>query len=332
MSIVSSTSSASTAGTQTILVVDDDIINRQILAAVLAPLGRVITATDGASAIATARNEQPDLILLDVMMPDMAGWDVCEVLKHDPLTQEIPVIFVTALDERVDEQRGLDAGAVDYVTKPVNTAITRARARTHLELKRIRDQLAELAFVDELTGVANRRRFEEIAALELRRARRHESPLGLALIDVDQFKQFNDHHGHLEGDACLKQVADVLTAKIRRPGDLVARYGGEEFVCLLPETPATATRMLGERLRQAVEDMRIPHKASSVAGHVTVSIGLACETVDGNSTVKGLLAAADRCLYAAKEQGRNRVVGAEIVGPDAAHPETAAAPSGGVKT
>lgn len=292
-----------------ILIVDDDPANIELLAAVLEEDGEILFATSGVSALAMAESERPDIVLLDVVMPDLDGYEVCRRLRDNPATAQIPVIFITALNQETDEEAGLAAGAVDYVAKPISAPITRARVRTHLELKRHRDHLTSLAYIDGLTGVANRRRFDECAAVEWRRARRHHRPVSLLMVDVDEFKRYNDRYGHLQGDACLKRVATVLRRLIGRPADLLARYGGEEFVCILPETTADGAGKLAERMRAAVEDLGIEHAGASAADCVTVSIGLASAIVDVGTTLEETLATADAQLYRAKSAGRNRVSG-----------------------
>ena len=178
----------------------------------------------------------PDLVLLDIKMPGMDGYEVCRRLKQHATTRDIPVIFVTALGEEEDETRGLDAGAIDYITKPVSPRILRARVRAHLSAKDAQDRLAELSRIDELTGIANRRRFDEMLALEWRRNLRQRMPLSLVMCDIDYFKAFNDSHGHVAGDRCLRCVAVAVAGAMRRPTDLPARYGGEEFAALLSAT------------------------------------------------------------------------------------------------
>ena len=291
-----------------ILIVDDDPANIDLLAAILEEDGEILFATSGKAALAMAESERPDIVLLDVVMPDLDGYEVCRRLKDNPATAQIPVIFITALDQETEEEAGLAAGAVDYVAKPISAAITRARVRTHMELKRHRDHLAELAYLDGLTGVANRRRFDEYAGLEWRRARRHGRPVSVLMVDVDEFKHLNDRYGHQAGDACLQEVAAVLGRLVNRPADLLARYGGEEFVCILPETPADGALALAERMRAAVEELGIVHEGAA-AGRVTVSIGLATAVVVAATSLEDTLAVADRNLYRAKAAGRNRVSG-----------------------
>jgi diguanylate cyclase (GGDEF)-like protein len=290
-----------------LLIVDDQPINIQALYQVFQADHEVFMATSGEQALDFCRRDPPDLILLDVMMPEMDGLEVCRRLKAESATADIPVIFVTAQEDPADETRALEAGGVDFIVKPVNRAVVRARVRTHLTLKAQADLLRSLAFIDGLTGVANRRRFDESLQAEWRHCRRGAGPLTLIMIDIDHFKRYNDQYGHQAGDACLQQVAAAIKQCLGRSHDLVARYGGEEFVCLLPDcNPAGAARK-AEVLRQAVAALGIPHETSSVAATVTVSLGVATCMPDANATADQLLAAADAALYAAKTGGRNRV-------------------------
>ncbi len=290
-----------------ILVVDDEPDNIELISAALEDQHHVIFATHGEEAIVLAHSQRPDLILLDVMMPAPGGYEVCARLKADPATKAIPVIFVTGLDSQEDEAKGLDLGAIDYVTKPVSPPILCARVRNHLELKRARDQLEILSSSDALTGLANRRRFDTVVAAEIARHRRNDEPLSLVLIDVDHFKAYNDIYGHVPGDACLRRVAETIAAAVRRPPDLVARYGGEEFVCILPETDHHGAMRVAEQIRAAVNALRIPHERSSAANHVTVSIGVITTRCDDSLGPNELVALADGQLYGAKSEGRNTI-------------------------
>jgi diguanylate cyclase (GGDEF)-like protein len=241
------------------------------------------------------------------MMPDMNGFETCRRLKADPLTRDIPVIFVTALDSPEDETFGLEAGAVDFISKPLNSAVVRARVRTHITLKHQADLLRSMSFVDGLTGVANRRQFDEALQREWRACLRTGTSLALIMIDIDYFKQFNDTYGHPAGDACLRAIAGILNGEISRSHDLIARYGGEEFVCLLPDINLAGAQIKAEQLRQVVHSLSIPHAASSTAPVVTVSVGLALFIPSSELTPEQLVAAADAELYTAKRAGRNRV-------------------------
>ncbi len=293
----------------TILVVDDVPSNVQILAEVLSYMYRIKVASNGADALEIAQREpQPDLILLDVMMPGMDGFDVCRRLKADMRTHNIPVIFATAKNSESDEELGLNLGAVDYITKPFVIPIAKARIRNHIRLKQQADLLESLSLLDALTDIPNRRRFDEALATEWARAKRDATPLSLIMIDIDHFKQYNDYYGHGAGDVCLQMVAAELAKGVVRPGDLVARYGGEEFVVILPETDQEAAGQIAERLRERIEKLSIAHiypKASSI---VTISAGVATQSeTSENLSAQMLHEAADKALYMAKAGGRNRV-------------------------
>ena len=287
--------------------VDDIAANIKILSAILKHEYDILVATNGSDALEIALVEQPDVILLDVMMPDMDGYEVCSRLKADPRTHDIPVIFISAMNEVEDEARGLEVGGLDYITKPINPAIVKARVRIHLELKRQRDILQRISMIDGLTGIANRRRFDEALEREWRRCHRSDSPLSLILVDVDFFKNYNDHYGHLAGDECLKKVAAAMADQNRRAADIVARFGGEEFACLLPDTGADAAHAMAVRLGEAVAALAIPHARSDAAGHVTISLGVATLIPGEGDVASSLIDQADRGLYHAKQNGRNRV-------------------------
>jgi diguanylate cyclase (GGDEF)-like protein len=256
--------------------------------------------------------KQPDLVLLDVEMPGMDGYEVCRRLKADAATRDIPVIFVTAHSDEDAETRGLDAGAVDFISKPINPRIVRARVKTQLMLKAQSDLLRHWVYVDGLTGVHNRRYFDERLRSEWGRAVRNGTLLSVVLIDVDFFKRYNDRYGHQAGDDCLRRVAATLKSGLRRPGDLIARYGGEEFACLLPDTGLSGALQLAGQLGQLVHDRHIEHADSAVAPVVTVSQGVCCKTAEAAGSAEALLREADAQLYAAKAQGRHRACGSEL--------------------
>jgi diguanylate cyclase (GGDEF)-like protein len=292
----------------TILIVDDIPDNIRLLGAILQPNYQLLIANNGKEAITLAQEKSPDLILLDVMMPEMNGYEVCQRLRDTPGTRDIPIIFVTAMDQIEDEVMGLEIGAIDYLTKPVHPLITRLRVKNQLELKRYRDHLLEMSRVDGLTGIANRRRLDEYLEQEWRRSTRGGSPLSLVMMDIDFFKRFNDHYGHQGGDECLQRVARCLQGCVVRSVDLIARYGGEEFACLLPETGHGGTELMGEKLRQAVTGLGIPHAKSSVVDIVTLSLGAATLVPEPGMASSELIKIADENLYAAKNQGRNRLI------------------------
>lgn len=286
-----------------ILIVDDEPANVRVLAETLRDRYALSFARRGAEALELVRRVGFDLILMDVMMPGMDGLDVLARLQENPATEEIPVIFVTAMDQLTDEARGLECGAVDYITKPINPAIVRARVRTHLELKRQRDLLANLANIDGLTGIANRRRFDRELDLRWTRQEAAREGIGLLMADIDHFKQYNDHYGHDRGDDCLRQVAGVLESTGKDA--LVARYGGEEFALLC--SPDYAKELAASCLA-AVQDLEITHAQSGAGPVVTISIGGAVLADCSESSRKHLFRRADQNLYAAKKSGRNQAV------------------------
>lgn len=296
-----------TQETQKVLIADDDGINRQVLATLLKPEYVVLLAKTGEQAIERAQRHLPDLLMLDVMLPDMDGYEVLRRLRADPATAHIEVIFITGMGRPEDEARGLKLGAADYITKPFNTTVVMARVATHLEVVRQRRMLEHLAHMDGLTELANRRRFDEVYESEWQRASRHAHTISVALLDIDCFKQYNDHYGHPAGDRTLRAVARVARNAMRRPCDVAARYGGEELAILMPETDAAQALYVAEGIREAVAQLLIPHQQSIASPVVTVSIGGATLALGGQESAAVLFEAADTALYRAKEAGRNRV-------------------------
>jgi len=288
-----------------ILVVDDAMENIQILNAALEGEQEVLFALDGARAIEMARTQRPDLILLDAVMPGMDGYAVCAALRSAADTRDIPVIFVTSLKSPEDETRALAAGAADFITKPINACVVRARVRTQLTVKRQADALRALTLTDALTGVANRRAFDERLDAEWRRCARAGLPVALVLVDVDHFKLYNDHYGHQAGDACLAQVGAAMRRVAGRPQDLVARYGGEEFAFLLPQLDAQGAAGVARKLRAEMAQLAMPHAHSPTADKLTLSIGIASLVPHEGQAPGALVRAADAQLYLAKTDGRN---------------------------
>lgn len=296
------------AAPQKVLVADDDPINRDVLCELLQPEYTVLLAKNGAQAVERATRHVPDLVLLDVMMPDMSGFDVLRRLRATPQTEHISVIFISGLNRPEDEAAGLKMGASDYIAKPYNATVVLARVALHLQLVRQRRLLEHLAHVDGLTELANRRRFDEIYDLEWQRARRSGRPLSLALLDIDCFKQFNDVYGHPAGDRALRAVARLAGAHMRRPADLAARYGGEELVLLMPETDAGQAVRIAQALREEIMHLNIAHAGSAVAPCITASIGGATLDPSRQESSAAMFEAADVQLYRAKQGGRNRVM------------------------
>lgn len=295
-----------------LLIVDDQVISIQVLHQIFGTDCQVFMATNGQQALALCRQHLPDLVLLDIEMPEMDGFEVCTQLKQDESTRHIPIIFLTSHNRPEQETQGLELGAVDFITKPVNASVVRARVKTHLTIKKQSDIMSHLVFLDGLTSVYNRRYFDQQLQVEMARARRTKIPLALIILDIDYFKRYNDFCGHQGGDECLRTIAKQLRASLKRPADLLARYGGEEFVCLLPETDFDAAMLIANQLEQSVRDLKIAHENSEVSNIVTISLGVAA--VSGNASVNAtaLLTAADAQLYLAKSSGRARVCGCEV--------------------
>jgi diguanylate cyclase (GGDEF)-like protein len=292
-----------------ILIVDDEISNIEIMNAVLEDSYEICFATSGEQAIEVARSVLPDLILLDVMMPGIDGYEVCRILKADRLLADVPVIFTTGLDDQDAEARGLSLGAIDYVTKPIQPVILAVRVRNHIELKRLRDQLAEMAVTDALTGLSNRRRLEQTLGVETARLGRSEDWLSVIMVDIDFFKLFNDTYGHPAGDRCIAMVAAALNRAVRRASDLAARYGGEEFACVLPGSDPEAAMCVAREIQAQVQSLSIPHVQSKVSSCVTVSMGIATARCRPGMTADLWINSADRQLYTSKASGRNTIVG-----------------------
>ena len=290
-----------------ILIVDDTPANLTVLSDALKSDYRVKIATSGQAALDIINRDKPALVLLDVMMPGLDGYEVCRRIKQQPETRDISVIFVTAKNDVVDQEEGLNLGAVDYITKPFFLPIIKSRVRIHVNLKLKSDLLESLAHIDGLTGIPNRRRFDEALEVEWKRAVRTGTPVSLVMMDVDFFKYYNDTYGHGMGDTCLQQVATAIAAAITRPSDLVARYGGEEFVALLPDTDAEGSYTVAERMRRNVEALQLSHEHSAASRCVTISAGLASSVPTAEDASQELLKQADQMLYRSKEAGRNRV-------------------------
>ena len=291
----------------TLLIVDDEKQNRLLLTELFGTTYKIIQAKNGVQALEKARQHRPDLILLDVLMPEMDGMGVLRELKRDDATRLIPVIFITALSSATDEENGLNLGAVDYISKPFHPPIVRVRVRNQLQLVHQQRLLEQLASLDGLTGIPNRRQFDATLLKEWHRCQRNQQPLSLIVADVDFFKKYNDALGHAAGDRVLQEVAATLRQAARRPGDLVARYGGEEFVLLLPETDATSAQALAEGLQQLLHSKAFAHPNSSLGPWLTMSMG--GNTIDPSTTALDpeFFALADAALYRAKHQGRNQV-------------------------
>jgi len=304
-------------------VVDDIPVNIQLMQTYLSSVGyETIFARNGEEALIQVKDHQPDLLLLDVMMPKMDGFETCRLLKSNQETRYIPVIMVTALNEIEDKIKGIEAGADDFITKPFNKLELLARVKSLLRMKNLHDQLQdkirqleeakerlrELAVTDGLTGLYNYRYFKEFLAQELRRAERHHSNVSVVMVDIDFFKNYNDTYGHLAGDEVLRILGQLMRENIRSI-DLAARYGGEEFALVLPETNKKAARFVADKIKSLVEEYPFRNEETQPNGNLTVSMGVATYPTDGKA-MEDLINRADQWLYQAKAGGRNRVVDA----------------------
>ncbi|ENM3939016.1 diguanylate cyclase [Vibrio cholerae] len=286
----------------TILVVDDQPINIQIVFQVLGNEYNILMATSGKQAIKVCHDSRPDLILLDVVMPEQDGLETCRQLKADKQLADIPVIFVTGLQHQTDEDACWDAGGVDFIQKPFNTNTLRNRVKAHLTLKRQADLLRSLAYLDGLTGIYNRSYFDNVLSIQLAQHRRKLSPLAVLMIDIDYFKKYNDTFGHLAGDDALRKVASALKHSVRQ-ADMVARYGGEEFVVLLADTDINGAVTVAKKMLHHVLELDIaPPKTPATKLSISVGIAVADEAKGYDSNIIEL---ADQQLYLSKQRGRN---------------------------
>lgn len=302
----------STHGKPKLLVVDDQPINIQLLVQAFAEDYQVFMATSGEQALAVCQSNPPDLVLLDVLMPGMDGFAVCRQLKAQEATSHIPIIFVTARPDAGQETHGLSLGAVDFIAKPINPAVVRARVHTHLTVKFQSDLLKKLVLLDGLSGVFNRRYFDQQLATEWARAARSGLSLSLVLLDVDHFGAYNERHGHQAGDDCLRLIAVTLKSVLRRPADVVARFGGEEFACLLPDTSHEDALALAQAMERRVRQLQLPHSGLPGGDVVSVSVGLGTRVSPHSGQATDLLALADAQLQRAKHSGRGQVCCASL--------------------
>lgn len=295
-----------------ILLVDDQVVNIKILHQLLQDDYDIYMARDGNQAIEMCKKVKPDLVLLDIEMPMLNGFDVCAHLKNDPDTQEVAIIFVSGHFDEDKEVRGFQLGAVDFIHKPINPVITKARIKNQIRLKLNTDLLRTIALIDGLTGVANRRQFEQVLPVSWSQCAREKQPLTIILLDIDFFKHFNDTYGHTEGDVCLRLVAQKINDTVNRPYDLVARFGGEEFICILPNTDLIGGTYVAQQIVDSIVSLKIPHINSPISAFVTISAGVSSVVPEYDMSSTTLIEEADKQLYIAKDRGRNRVLGSQI--------------------
>jgi len=291
----------------TLLIVDDENANLKVLTHILGADYTIYTATNGVNAVQKARELQPDLILLDILMPEMDGYETLSTIKKTEEINKIPVVFITGLDSVEDEEKGLSLDAADYITKPFSAPIVKLRVRNQIQIVNQLRMIERLSLVDQLTGIANRRSFDSRLIVEWKQAIREQTSLSLLMMDLDKFKDLNDTYGHQQGDLVLKKVAEIFTMSLRRPADFTARWGGEEFIVLLPNTPLEGALDVAENIRTDIERSPIMFSDGTVI-RITVSIGVASIFPEKSSSIDVFISNADKALYLAKEAGRNRVM------------------------
>jgi len=290
-----------------LLIVDDENMNLKVLTHILGSEYTIYTANNGISAVEKAKEYKPDLILLDILMPEMDGYVTLSELKKIEEVHKIPVIFITGLNSEEDEEKGLSLEAADYIAKPFSAMIVKLRVRNQIQIVNQMRTIERLSLIDQLTNIPNRRSFDDRLNMEWKQAIREQTPISILMIDVDNFKDVNDTHGHQKGDIVLKSIAEVFPQSFRRPGDFAARWGGEEFVVLLPNTPIEGTMDVAEKIRIDIQNTSVAC-AEGLTLSVTVSIGVNSLIPGQNSSIDAFISNADRALYAAKNAGRNRVM------------------------
>jgi len=308
-----------------VLLAEDSKTNQILIRAYIEEAGHeIVIVKDGQEAVDRFSNERPDLVLMDIIMPIKDGIEAAQEIRAQ-CEQEgdwVPIIFLSAMTESKDIARAIDAGGDDYLTKPVEAIVLNAKLRAMQRIADMRHQLQQanrelrmMTVRDGLTGIANRRHFDEVISKEVKRAMRTGTSVALVMCDIDFFKPYNDNYGHQSGDDCLKYVARTIAKVSKRPGDLVARYGGEEFALVLPETDLSGALAIAEDVRNAVDVLNLSHGYSLAADHVTISGGvMAISPSKGDeieAIVKQLIKTADKGLYQAKELGRNQIAVAE---------------------
>jgi len=289
-----------------VLIVDDSVLNTKILESILKDTYTVNIAYNGIDGISKALLDPPSLILLDIIMPKMDGFEAITKLKELPETKNIPVIFITGLEGSEHEEKSFSLGAADYITRPFSPGIVKARVGAHVKLFEYTKAIENLAMYDGLTDTYNRRAYDQFIEAEWKRAIRDNTYISIAMLDIDYFKQYNDNYGHLQGDEVLRTVSMAIKSSLIRSSDYFARYGGEEFVFVMPSTDAAGAQVVIERVITAINNLAIPHLYSEVASHVTVSIGGATIRPNQYDNIFDFVVLADKMLYHSKHSGRNK--------------------------
>lgn len=310
-----------------ILLIDDDVLIRTQLRRFLEKEKyQVIEAGNGQEGLDAYRRLRPDLVLLDAVMPEMDGFACCTQLQALPHAAQTPVLMITGLNDQQSVDQAFAAGAIDYVTKPIHWSVLRQRVRRLMQQSQLYQQLEaanrllqQLALVDSLTQIANRRHFDDCLQQEWQRLAREQLPLALILCDIDCFKRYNDTYGHQAGDECLRQLAQALKNTVKRPAELVARYGGEEFVVLLPNTDTRGALYVAEKIQAQVATLRLAHDPSQKNPFMTLSFGVTSMIPVPGANASALIAAADKALYQAKASGRDQITSAESISNARSH-------------
>ena len=292
-----------------ILIIDDEPNNIIALTGILENDYDIHAEIDSSEAVDTAIEQMPDIILLDILMPEPDGYEIITKLKALKTTRDIPVIFVTGLDDENAEEKGFSLGAADYILKPFNPATVKMRIFNQLKLFykfRNVDAVSDKTFFDDLTGIYNRRYFDESMPRIIKFLSRSKGHLSLMMIDIDFFMQYNDLYGQNAGDECLKNIAEIITDDLPRTDDFIIRYSKEDFILVLPNTDEKGAINVVERLMQNIKDAAIPHGGSDIADHVTISVGIATGIVEHTNIINDFVNIADKQLYASKHKGRNR--------------------------
>ena len=290
-----------------LLIVDDESSNLKVLVHILSDEYIIYTAESGESAVEKVRDICPDLILLDIVLPGMDGYETISKIREIEELQKTPVIIITGLDSQEDEEKGLSNDAADYITKPFSDSVVKLRVRNQIQIVNQLRSTESLSLMDQLTNIPNRRSSDARLSVEWKQAIREQTPISILMMDLDKFKILNDTYGHQQGDLVLKKIADILKLSLKRPADFTARWGGEEFVVLLPNTPIEGAMEVAENIRHNIENTQIEFPDGVVVS-ITISIGVNTQIPTKDCSIITFLSDADKALYRAKDAGRNKVI------------------------